>query len=232
MKVFVGVVVLAVVAAIAIPNLMGPKVNWNDTAALATLRNLASVQRDFQAKAIIDIDGDGVGEYGTLGEMTGSGGVRRDAAARERGAKLSPPLLSPALAGVGSEGIAIKSSYCIRILLPAPGMVPTRERSPDEPFHAPVDVEGTEQRWCAYAWPSKEWGEHKGSSRLFHFRVFFVTETGDVWQTMNQDKRYVGSSGGPAWDAAMPASGTGWAPANPKVDEYRGRDGNVWKRTN
>jgi hypothetical protein len=87
-----------------------------------------------------------------------------------------------------------------------------------------VDTDAAETAWCAYAWPVAA-----GNSGQ---RVFFVDQGGDVWHTANKPGRYSGNLGGPAWDAAMPADGKqGWSPA-PNVKEYRGRDGNLWKRAN
>ena len=65
-KILIGLGVAAVFAAIVIPNLLEPKVSWNDTAALAALRNLASVQEKFRAARVVDLDHDGIGEYGTF----------------------------------------------------------------------------------------------------------------------------------------------------------------------
>ncbi len=115
-------------AAIVIPNLLTPTCrDGNATAAIATLRNLASCQEQFRAAGRADIDGDGVGEYGTFGELTGTDGVRADAAAANRGDPLTPPILSPALAAVSEQGIVTKSGYAFRIHLPGPRGTATRE---------------------------------------------------------------------------------------------------------
>ena len=106
-------------AAILGPNLSKSKCCGNETAAIATLRNLASVQSQVQDQVRIDVDGDGVGEYGTLGEMTGTDGVRTNADGTSRGDCIKPPVLSPALAGVTSHGLATKSGHAFRIFLPA-----------------------------------------------------------------------------------------------------------------
>lgn len=224
-------VLLLVVAAVLVPNFIGAKISWNDTSARASLRNLASVQAEFRASGLIDLDGDRVGEFGTLGELTGSAGIRRDPGGNARGPVVNPPVLSPSLASISASGIARRSDYCFRIVLPGRNGEPVREGPPGGPFSGAVDTDGAEARWCAYAWPATDYGELKGESRNHH-RVFFVNEAGEVFQSWNRDRRYSSPDGGPSWDAAMPEDGWGVAWASPPkgVEEYRGRDGNLWRR--
>lgn len=226
-----GLLAVGAVAAIAIPHFLAAKIYWNDWAANATLRNLVSVQTAFRDGKRVDVDGDGIGEFGTFGEMTGAG-VRLDDRGGRRGAPLSPTLLSAALSTVDGGGRARKSGYFFRILLPGHGGIPVREGTPGAPLSGPLDSEEAEVRWCAYAWPVQDFGELKGDHR-FHHRVSFVDANGGIWQTLNQDRRYFGTEHGPSWDAAMPEDGWGvaWASPPAEVEEYRGRDGNVWKRT-
>jgi len=233
LRAILATVLLAIVAAILIPNLISAKISWNDWAALATLRNLASVQGSFKDRKCVDVDGDGEGEFGTFAEMTGAAGVRLDGRGAKRGGAIAPPTLSAALSNVMEGGLVSKSGYLFRILLPGHGGLPVREELPGQPASAEVDADGAERQWCAFAWPVQNFGELNGEHR-FHNRVFFVTENGIVWQTLNQDRRYWGTEHGPSWDAAMPEDGWGvaWAPPPTGVTEYRGRDGSVWTRTN
>lgn len=268
-KVLAVPVVAAIVAAIAIPNLLEPKISWNDVYVLASLRTLGRVQEEFRERRFVDLDGDGAGEFGSFGELTGVDGVRADAAARRRGSCVDPPILSPSLSSVDDEGRASRSGYFFRLLLPGNGGAPVHEGRaatwsggvcpehgpcpgpptrhpcpscknppprvihPGTGFSGPVDADGAERSWCAYAWPVQAYGELKGSAR-FHNRVFFADASGGVWQTFNQDCRYRGEDHAPSWDAAMPEDGWGVAWASPPagVEEYRGRDGNLWKRVN
>jgi len=247
--------VLGLGAAIAIPNLTRSTCSGgNETAAIATLRNLGSAQAMFQRDGHCDVDDDGIGEFGTFGEMTGADGVRADPAATTRRDRLSPTVLSASLAAVNDDGIVTKSGHAFRIFLPgsrgaavhegkagwtsggpgSPGCCgrPPRAASPivvhpGGPFSGPVLADGAETAWCAYAWPVAA-----GNSGQ---RVLFVDQGGEVWRTANADSRYSGVLGGPAWDAAMPAgSPSAWSPApeTKAVEEYRGRDGNLWKRVN
>jgi type II secretory pathway pseudopilin PulG len=65
--------VIAVIAAIAIPNLLESRIAANEAAAAVTLKSgIFPAQVQFQAGAYLDSDGNGVGEYsGDLREMAG-----------------------------------------------------------------------------------------------------------------------------------------------------------------
>ena len=196
----------------------------NDTAAIATLRNLASAQAQMQTTGKIYGDSDGIGEYGTFGEMTGSCGVRTDADGSGRGAAVRPAILSAALANASSGGIVTKNGYCFRIHLPAKGSGASREGKVGEPLAAPVDADAAEQRWCAYAWPVAA-----GTSGR---RAFFVDQDGDVRQCDNAGGAYSGVFRAPAFDAAFApgAEGSWTGAAGPPGS--RSRDGLAWKVKN
>jgi hypothetical protein len=232
-----GILFMVIVGAgaVAILNMRGSHhgCGSNETAAIATLRNLASAQAQFRAAGHADVDGDGIGEFGTFGEMTGADGIRADATGARRNAGLKITVLSAALAAVNENGIVTKSGYAFRIFLPGTGGNAVREgqashRMPSgpgagPPFSGPVDVDASETRWCAYAWPVSH-----GNSGT---RAFFVDQGGDVRQMANKEGRYGGLIAGPEWNVAMPVTEMpGWAA--PHVKEYRGRDGNLWKATN
>jgi hypothetical protein len=122
------VVTLGLGAAIAIPNMLSPKCGGgNETAAIATLRNLVSAQVRFQAAGHADVDGDGIGEFGTFGEMTGADGVRADASATNRGDVVGTPILSLSLAAVDANGVVNKSGQAFRVHLPGPRGTATHE---------------------------------------------------------------------------------------------------------
>lgn len=84
-------------------------------------------QAQVQTRVKIDVDGDGIGEYGTFAEMTGTEGIRTDAAGSTRSAPVSPPVLSPALANVNAQGIVTRYGHCFRIYLPGEGGSAVRE---------------------------------------------------------------------------------------------------------
>jgi type II secretory pathway pseudopilin PulG len=86
------IAIIAILAAIAIPNLLAAKLTSNETAAIATLRTIVSAQAQLSTSGRIDSDNDGRGEYGTFLEMTGAVGVRGNYVAGMPGsADLSSP---------------------------------------------------------------------------------------------------------------------------------------------
>lgn len=208
--------------------------------------------------AKIDVDGDGIGEYGTLAEMTGTEGVRMDATGSKRGPVIYPPVLSPALANVDSVGVVTKSGYAFRITLPGengaavregkPGYTtggscawhpcPGRNPKPCERCANPPPLVHYPGAPCSgpvdpdaaeVRWCAYAWPVAAGNSGT---RAFYVDQDGEVWQTANALLSLSGVNGGPAWDAALPqGTGNGWV-ALPKGASHTGRDGNVWIRTN
>lgn len=238
-------VVLAIVVvagAIALPNLLAINHCSEETAAIATLRNLVSCQEQFRLVAAVDTDGDGTGEFGTLRELTAATPLRT--AAGGTGRLLDPPVLSPTLSGVTTEGWVEKSHYAYAVFLPRPGGGWIRETGtvpagPAEELrgcsgssNAPtgtagvsavgtVDPDLAEREWCAIAWP-RMLGDRTT-------RVFFATSRGEVLQAANVARVSCGTElpQGPA--DVLPR---GWEPGDPVPGGYTSRTGEVWKTTN
>jgi type II secretory pathway pseudopilin PulG len=231
-----GIPGIAIIAAIAIPNLLAAKLSANETAAMATLRNLASCQAQIQASGKIDCDNDGIGEYGTFLELTGSAGVRRGFTPpgsgqlpagdfSTQGTPVNPPIMSPALSNVGPMGIVTKNGYCYLIFLPdsskkggwvhetGPGQKPGLAGGTGR-----IGVDASEEHWCAYAWPVA-----RGNSGN---RCFYVDEKGDVYQSANEVARRQGVTVIPAADSSFAPGKAGPQPGAP------GTDGDVWKVVN
>jgi hypothetical protein len=207
-----GLLLLAGLAALAfVPNLLEARLSANETAAISTLRNIASAQVRFQATAKVDTDRDGIGEYGGFLEMSGAAPGRMQEV-------LTPPLLSGAFRVLMSEGVVSRSGYLFRLYLPGPAGLPVPE--PREGFRAAsLDATLGETTWCCYAWPVA----HGTSGN----RTFFVNQGGDVLGT--EDARYSGPGEGPQGTAAFrPRSGiTGEIAIGDK-----GTDGNLWRQAN
>lgn len=196
----------------------------NDWAAAATLRGLAAGQAECRLRVRIDVDSDGVGEYGTLAELMGLAGIRRDPVGASRGPESVSPAFAPTLTEARTGGIFAKTGYLFRIHLPGKGGGMTHEGRPGDPLTGPVDTDAAEGRWSCYAWP-----QIAGASGR---RAFYVDASGEVWCTLNEDRRYSGDTAVPAWDAAVSdASRPVPLPAGPvHPPQYLGRDGNPWKR--
>src|SRR5215470_1020630 len=97
-ELMIVVAIIAIIASIAIPNLLAARLNANESAAIATLKNISSAQAQCQASGAIDVNNNGAGEYGYFGELSG--------AVLIRGAtqKIQPPVLSTAFGNVQNDG--------------------------------------------------------------------------------------------------------------------------------
>jgi prepilin-type N-terminal cleavage/methylation domain-containing protein len=213
-ELMIVIAIIAIIAAIAIPNLLSARLNSNETAAIATLRNIISAQSQFQTTARADENTNGVGEYGTFGEMSGGVGVRGAA-----NPVLSPPVLSTAFRTVSANGEVSRSGYLYAIFLPGAGGAPLKEEA-NGGADANVDNDLAETTWCAYAWPA-----NYGNTGN---RTFFVSQGGDIVAT--EDNGYSGPGAIPEADAdaAFAATGADDTITGAVATGTIGEDGNRW----
>ena len=83
--------------ALASGGLENARMNANESAAIATLKNISSAQAQCQASGVIDANGNGAGEYGFFAELAGSAPVRGSSQ------RISPPVLSSAFGKVADK---------------------------------------------------------------------------------------------------------------------------------
>ena len=210
-ELMIVIAIIAIIAAIAIPNLLSARLNSNETAAIATLRNIISAQSQFQTTSRADNNNNGVGEYGTFGEMSGSIGVRQ-------GALLNPPVLSTAFRAVNANGEVSRSGYLFAMYLPdnsGAGLPELSGGGADQ--NADPDI--SETTWACYAWPT-----NYGNTGN---RTFFVNQGGDIIGT--EFNQYSGPAAGPPANSAF--RGTGTTITGIAATGMTGRDGNFWKQT-
>ena len=234
-ELMIVIAIIAVIAAIAIPNLLSAKVNANETAAMATLRNMVSAEAQLAIAGRIDADNDGKGEYGTIMEMSGAVGLRKGfspgppgaADFSVKGPPLTPSVLSAAFAQVDSQGFATKGGYAYMIFLPdsasPAGFV--HETGPAASVNfaggtGKVGVDEAESIWCAYAQPMQYGGT--GTRR------FFTNQKGDIMQSGNDVAKGQWTSSPVV--AASAFLGTGIT--SPVAVGTKGQDGDVWKMAN
>ena len=210
-ELMIVIAIIAIIAAIAIPNLLSARLNSNETAAIATLRNIISAQAQFQTTARADENSNGVGEYGTFAEMSGAVGVRGNAI-------LNPPVLSTAFRTVNTNGEVGRSGYLFAMYLPdvtGDGLAEVAGGGAD----TNVDADLAETTWCCYGWPAN----HGNSGN----RTFFVNQGGDIVTT--DDPNYSGSGNGPASNAGF--AGAGNTITGNVATGMTGRDNNFWRQT-
>lgn len=202
------ITIIAIIASIAVPNLISAKTTTNEGAAISTLRNLSSLQIAVQNRKFIDLDTDGQGEYGYFGELSGAIPARNAA-----GAALLPPLLAASFRLVNA-GIVTKGGYHYIMFLPDNAGAGLLEAPGN---YANVDPDLAELAWCAYAWPATV-----GSSGR---RAFFVNQVGEVLATSNTVNNYSGTAGAPTFDAAFAVAGSMMGVYDPSVPAV---DGGLW----
>ncbi len=209
-ELMIVIAIIAIIAAIAIPNLLSARLNSNETAAIATLRNVISAQAQFQSTARADENNNGVGEYGSFGELSGGVGVRG-------GSVLNPPVLSSAFRAVSGSRVS-RSGYLFQMYLPDSAGKGTAEAATGGYAAGDLDADVAETTWCCYSWPA-----NYGNTGN---RSFFVNQGGDIVAT--ESSTYDGPSAGPASNAAF--GGAGDTITGQTATGATGRDGNFWKQ--
>ncbi len=202
MELLIVVSMIAIIAGIALPNLLSARIGANESAAISTMKHIVSAQSVAQTAAVIDQDTDGLGEYCWFAEMGGMVPVR-DNTGPNGGAIMTPSSLARSLGVVNANGVVSKSGYVFRLALPAPGGAPVTEAggggSP-----AGEDPNLCEVAWVCYAWPAGYGTAGK--------RVFAVNQGGDLVQSDNvggTNGTYSGLGNVPPPDAAFETGSTG-----------------------
>ena len=221
-ELMIVVAIIAIIAAIAIPNLLSARLNANETSAISTLRNVSSSQAQFQASAKADVDTDGSGEFGMFRELSGAIGVRTNVTASTVGGTLNPPVLSGAFRTFNANSEVSRSGYLFHMILPGTSGAGVIEKSSGAV--ATLDSDLCETSWCCYAWPA---GYATSGNR-----TFFVNQTGDIvgtdWATYSGTLAFINTNAGAAFSGStLPGNITG----NVAVGT-RGRDTRLWKQIN
>jgi len=216
-ELMIVVAIIAIIASIAIPNLLSARLNANESAAISTLRNVVSAQAQIQAQAAIDVDGDGIGEHGYFAEMAGS------VVLRGSGIILRPAVLSGAL-GIVNASFVQKAGYLFEMFLPDPLGQPVLEAAAGgDPGGVGDDL--AENTWACYAWPVNR--ANTGN------RTFMVNQSGDLLQTNNIVANYSGAAGAPGGLAAYDPAALGAGDmTGPLAIGVAGTDGNIWVSVN
>jgi len=215
--------VIATIASIAIPNLLGARVTANEATAVATLRTIATAQAQFQASVRVDTDEDGVGEFGYFGEISGATTVR-DRFGGVAGPAITTPILAATFRSVENR-VVNRGGYLFGMFLPdAAGVgVPEAVSGGADPGNLP-DRDHAETSWCCYAWPTTD--------GVTGTRVFFVNQNGDIVQSKNDgaNQAYSGAGAGPEPDAAFVSPAMDDSILGTVAVGTTGADGGRWVR--
>ena len=217
-ELMIVVAIIAIIASIAIPNLLSARLNANESAAIATLKNISSAQAQCQASGIIDANNNGAGEYGFFGELSGGLPVRNDETGGVGTELVSPPYMSAAFATV-QGGRVLRSGYFFQMYLPGTGASAQPEAGSGGAAGVSVDAAQAEVLWACYAWPSSFGNTGK--------RAFMCNQGGDVLGTRNATQRYSGTGNAPAGTAAI-LTGLTATMAATLAANGTGQDGERW----
>jgi prepilin-type N-terminal cleavage/methylation domain-containing protein len=218
-ELMIVVAIIAIIASIAIPNLLSARLNANESAALATLKNISSAQSQCQASGVIDVNNNGAGEYGFFGELSGKTAVRAGTQT------ISPPVLSTAFGNVANRQV-VRSGYIFQMYLPNLAGVgcPEDLTGGDTANAAGVEPAQAETLWCCYAWPVVQGNSGK--------RSFFVNQGGDVLSTNhNGGTAYSGTTTPPAFSAAFVGTASAFMSVAVAANTL-GQDGLIWTVVN
>jgi prepilin-type N-terminal cleavage/methylation domain-containing protein len=227
-ELMIVVAIIAIIASIAIPKLMSARLAANESAAISTLRSIASAQAQIQSSAAVDSDADGGGEYAFFGELSGAFPLRVSAAGvPAAGAvgtdELNPAMLSSAFGDVDLSTVQ-RSGYVYQIFLPAATVAGVTDGEAEaigggaDAANLP-DADNCEILWAAYAWP-------KDVNKTGN-RAFFINQEGDLLQMNNRlAAPYNGTAAGPAFDAAFSIAGDMGSPLG--INGVAAIDTGVW----
>jgi prepilin-type N-terminal cleavage/methylation domain-containing protein len=211
-ELMIVVAIIAIIASIAIPNLLAARLNANESAAIATLKNISSGQSQCQASGVIDVNANGAGEYGFFGELSGRVAVRGGTAF------ITPPVLSTAFGNVAASRVT-RSGYLFQMYLPDATASGIAEDATGGYTGSSIDASQAETLWCCYAWP-----QTRGTSGN---RTFFVNQSGDVLATAGAAVGYNGTTTAPVFSAAFAATASAFM-SSPVAANTAAQDTNTW----
>jgi prepilin-type N-terminal cleavage/methylation domain-containing protein len=227
-ELMIVVAIIAIIASIAIPNLLSARLNANESSAIATLRNITSSQAQLQASGTIDCNSNGQGEYGYFAELSGAQGVRTGdpdvgGACTVGTTRVSPPVLSQAFGQVNATGHVVRSGFVFRMSLPSTSKAFLNEQALGS--YLAVSPSQAEVLWCCYGWPATYGNSGK--------RAFFVNQQGDVLSQTNAATRYSGTGGSAVAPAGVAAFRNGLTSMSHSLAVNTvGNDGATWTVVN
>jgi prepilin-type N-terminal cleavage/methylation domain-containing protein len=189
-ELMIVIAILAILASLAIPGLLRSRVGANETSAIGSLRALSSGQELFRTNTCVDLDGDSIGEYAYLEELTGNGNYRTDNTGGTGGVNCVPsPFVTTTLGLMNANSESTKSGYHFIVYLPS-GLNSGAFTYPNG-----VNVNLAEENYIIYAFPEKH-----GKSGV---RVFTISPLVIPYAWPNATQTYVGTGNPPPFNAAM-----------------------------
>lgn len=174
-ELMIVIAIIAIIAAIAIPGLLRARISGNEGSAVGTLRTMSTSQGQAQGASIIDQDGDGTGEFMTLGELCGDTNMRGNDTTTNQARKADPGYITKALSPYGNT-YGSKSGYFFKVYLPGVA-APITDNSTTGLNGASTNANSQEVKWRGYAWPA--------SAKSSGNRAFAVDQAAEVFACGN-----------------------------------------------
>jgi prepilin-type N-terminal cleavage/methylation domain-containing protein len=179
-ELMIVIAIIAIIAAIAIPGLLRSRIGANETSAIGTLKTITAGEEQFRSSVCVDEDSDGVGEYATIGELTG-GDNYRDAGAGA-GVNCSTSPFIPTTLSPDANGYAQKSGFQFTIFVSsAAAALWTAASTSNVTGNYAAAADNNEEDFIALAWPS-DYGKSGN-------RCFALNSQGQIMQNPNADAR-------------------------------------------
>ena len=209
-ELMIVVAIIAIIAAIAIPNLIKAKMAASEGAALGSLDAVAKAQTVSKESKDLDQDQDGNGEYGVMRELSGLTTARLPAA-------VDQPPLSPLFQP--TTDTASKGGYHFRTYVPGNAGNTLAAGVPGVVGLDTVDDDTTNNQelyFIVYAWPVRR--------AKTGVTCYAVNDNMDKYYTKAKTTRYNGTTVDMTASALFTTDGTTFD--NPIGGT--GNDGNVW----
>lgn len=212
-ELMIVVTIVAILASIAIPNLMSARSNANDKAVVAVLRSIITAQQLARSTAMIDLDRDGQGEAAALPELAGTSVMRGSPVA------LKPPYVSSAIGSLDVDGHALSNGFHFALYLPDAAGVGVLAAPANL---GSVDPDMAELFWTCLAWPRDR--------SLQGYATYFANQNGDILQSRTAP--YSGKTLVPPAGAALVGVAPGEIHTTNIANAVLGADGNLWTPVN
>jgi prepilin-type N-terminal cleavage/methylation domain-containing protein len=208
-ELMIVIAIIAIVASIAIPNLLSARSNANEKAVIATLRSVVTAQELARTNVLIDTNNNGLGEAAGIGELAGTEMIRGTAT------YLRPPFLSQTMGSLDADGHSLSHGFYFAMYGPdaaGDGLVLTPAN------YASIDAGLAAAYWTCLAWPRDRQAQG--------YATYFTNQNGDLLASKRAP--YTGKTSVPPPGAAL----LGVAPTRIDTTSIAvstiGADGNLW----
>ena len=161
------------------------QLNSNESTAIAALKSISSAQTQLQAYGILDVDGNGAGEFGFLHELaTGASFVEGEIVSGRHPNVLDASYATRARVAANGGGAVVLSGYVFQMWLPSGPVGWVVEPATGPRSLQDVDVLRSHVEFVCFAWPLEQGRTGR--------RAFVLDQSGNVLAAGNLGTGYSG----------------------------------------